>query len=71
MRESAERDFWSHKGSLETVTSLKYRGRVLTVADDNWLAVVGNLNEAQKVWERILRILGQEGSNPRVSGVFF
>ena len=43
----------------------------MTVADDNWLAVVGNLNEAQKVWERILRILGQEGSNPRVSGVFF
>ena len=33
--------------------------------------MVVNLRKAQKKWARILRILGWEGGNTRVSGIFF
>ena len=42
----------------------------MTAADDNWLAVVGNLKKAWKRWDRLTSILGQEGANPRVSRIF-
>ena len=41
------------------------------MADDDWPAVVGKLRKVRMIWERLARILGQEGSNPRVSGIFF
>ena len=37
----------------------------------DWMVVVGNLIKARKSWARLTRILGQEGANPRVSGIFF
>ena len=54
-----------------SVTSFKYMGRVLMVADDNWTEVAGNPRKARKSWARMARILGREGTNPRVSGIFF
>ena len=39
--------------------------------DNNWPAVVGNLKKERKSWARMTRILGREGSNPRVSRMFF
>ena len=38
--------------------------------DDKFLAVLGEIWKAQKIWERIARILGWEGSSPQVSGMF-
>ena len=43
------------------VTSFKYLGRVMTVGEDNWSAVVGNLRKDQKIWARLTRILVREG----------
>ena len=43
----------------------------MMVGDDDWPAVVGNLKKARKSWARMTRILGREGANPRVSGIFF
>ena len=43
----------------------------MTASDNYWPAVVGNLQEAQKIWYRLSRILGREGSSPMVLGVFF
>ena len=56
---------------LETVTSFKYLEWVLTAADDEWPAVVGNLKKVSKSWAKMTRILGWEGDNPRVLGIFF
>ena len=71
MRDSAERDFHTYVRPLETVTLFKYLGQVLTKGDDDWTEVVGNLKKEQKNWEQLSRIQGQEGANPRVSGMFF
>ena len=71
MRKSVERDFQDYRSPINTVTSFKYLWWVLTVAYENWSALVGNLKKARKIWSRLTRILGQEGANPRVSGVFF
>ena len=33
--------------------------------------VVGNPRKAREKWDRLLRILGREGENMRVLGIFF
>ena len=40
------------------------------MVDENCLAVVGNLKKVRNSWARLTRILGQEGYNPRIYGVF-
>ena len=69
LRESVERAFQTYIRPLETVTSFKYMGRVLMAADYECPAVVRNFSRVQKNWERLVRILGLEGANPRVLGV--
>ena len=49
------------------VTLFKYLGQVLMAGDYNWTTVVLNLKKARKSWTRLMRILGREGANPRVS----
>ena len=71
MQESEDRAFQAYARPLETVTSFKYMGRVLTTAENDEPAVVGNLRKAHKNWSRLTRILGQEGASPRVSGDVF
>ena len=53
------------------VTSLKYLGRVILAAEDDWAAVVNKFSRARKVWSRMLRILSKEGASPKVSAFFF
>ena len=55
---------------MENVTAFRYLGRVMTAGDDDWPAVVGNLQEERKSWERLLLILIREGADPKVSGNF-
>ena len=55
---------------LAMVPSFKYLERVLMEEYDDCPVVVGNLRNAQKSWERLKRILGWEGTNPYVSGIF-
>ena len=43
LRESSERAFQAYGAPLENVTSFKDLGRVMTVGDDYWPEVVGNL----------------------------
>ena len=71
LREISERAFQAYGGQLETVTAFKYLGRVMTTRDDNWPAVAGNLRKSWKSCTRMTRILGQEGADPRISGLFF
>ena len=55
--ESIERAFEAYVAPLETVTSFKYLGQVMTAVDDDWHAVVGNLRRARKSWGELLQIL--------------
>ena len=48
LRESSQRAFQAYGEPLETVTSFKYIGRVLTAGDDDCPAVAGNLRNARK-----------------------
>ena len=71
LRDSTKRTFEAYRNPIETVTTFKYLGRVMTVEDDDWPAVAGNLLMAQKSWGRLARILSREGGEKRVSGNFF
>ena len=56
---------------MVAVLEFKYLGRVLMESDENWPEVVGNLSKGQQRWVQMLRILGQEGAEPRTSGNFY
>ena len=56
---------------LQNFSTFIYLGRVLTVGDDDWLAVVGSLEKARKRWGQLYRILSREGADPKVSGKFY
>ena len=71
LRDSTERDFEAYGKPLETVSTFKYLGRVMTAGDDDWTAVAGNLVKARKSWGSLPQILGREGADKRVSGNFF
>ena len=43
----------------------------MKAADENCLELVGNLWKVRKIWVRMARILRQEGTSPRVFGMFF
>ena len=42
----------------------------MTASDNDWPAVVGNLRKDRKIWSWLTKILGREGSSPRVLGMF-
>ena len=48
----------------------KYLGQLITESDDDWLTVVVNLRKAWTKWDRMLRIMGQEGENTWVLRIF-
>ena len=56
---------------METVTSFKYLGRVLTAGDDNWTEVEGKLRKTRKIWVRMTRILIRNGAELKILGLFF
>ena len=70
LQENLERAFQAYGAPLENVTELKYLGRVMTVGDDYWSEVTGNLQNDRKSWGRMSRILIQEGAYPKVLGYF-
>ena len=71
MRESAARSFQAYIRLLETVTYFKYLGRILKAPNDDFLAVLGNLQKDWKSWACMSIIMGREGASTRVSGILF
>ena len=57
LREISEKYFQAYVEPLQNVTVFMYLGRVMTVGDDEWPVVVGNLHKSRKCWGRLLRIL--------------
>ena len=71
LRDSTERAFKAHGKPLETVTTFKYLGRLMTAGDDDWPEVAVNLVKSWKSWGRQSRIVSREGADKRVPGNFF
>ena len=43
----------------------------MTANDDDWPEVVGNPGKARRSWGRLYRVLGREGSDPKVLRNFY
>ena len=71
LRDSIERAVEAYGKPLETVSTFKYLGRVMTAVDDYCPEVEGNLVKARKSWWRLSRIISREGADKRVSRNFF
>ena len=54
-------DFKAYGYHLVMVSLFRYLGRILMVVDNDWPAVISNLRKSQKVWDRLLWIMGSEG----------
>ena len=44
---------------------------MLKAGNDDWIAVIGNLGKARKIWGRFSRILSREGADLKVLGNFY
>ena len=56
---------------MEAMSEFRYLGRLLTAMDDDWPEVVGNIWKARVSWGRLVRVLGREGADPKVSRSFY
>ena len=65
LREATARAFSAYGRPLEMVTSFRYLVRVISAADNDWLAVVRNLSRTRVVWRKMARILSREGASLR------
>ena len=70
-RDNLEREFSAYGQPMETVTEFRYLGRILAATDNDWLAVAGNINKAQRSWGRLAWVLVREGADPKVSRTFY
>ena len=53
------------------VTSFKYLERVLSAADDDWIAMVHNLQRTHHKWAWLFRVLIREGEDARTPGKIY
>ena len=70
-RENSERSFHAYGKPMEAVLEFRYLRRLLTAIDDDWPAVAGNIRKSQVSWGRLVRVLGREGADPKVSRSFY
>ena len=63
--------FQAYVRALELETSFKYLGWIMTASYEYWPSFVGDLRKLRKIWVCLYIILGREGVDPRVSGMFF
>ena len=70
-RKNTERTFLAYGKPMAAVLEFRYLGRLLTTTDDDWPEVAGNIQKARMIWERLARVLGREGADPKVSRSFY
>ena len=70
-RKNAERAFHTHGKSMVAVSEFHYLRRLLAATDDDWPAVAGNIRKLRMRWGRLARVMGREGSDPKVSRSFY
>ena len=70
-REGAATVLTAYGFPLAPLSSFKYLGRILSASDDYWPVVVQNLRQVCKKWVRLMWMLGREGEDARILGVFY
>ena len=50
---------------IEGVETFKYLGRILERSNGDWPAVLWNVGKDHRVWNRLGKLLGQEGVEPQ------
>jgi hypothetical protein len=63
--------FSVHGIPLESVSTFKYLGRLLSSTDDDWPTIYKNLSKARKRWGMVSRLLVQDNADPKTSGIFY
>ena len=53
------------------MSSFKYLVRLLAASKNNWPDIIANLQSYKKIWSRLDRILGQEGTDTNTLGCFY
>ena len=56
---------------MEAVSEFFYLGQLLTATGYDWPVVAGNIRKARVSWGRLVRVLGREGADPKVSRIFY
>ena len=56
---------------IESVSSFKYLGQVLSANDDNLPAVLSNIQKAQQRWGQVAQLLVHEGASVKTMGYFY
>ena len=56
---------------MEVGTEFRYLGRILTATDDDWLAVAGNIQKVRRSLGRMVKVLGREWADLKVSRTFY
>jgi hypothetical protein len=56
---------------IETLTSFRYLGHIITSMDDDWEAARLNLFNARNQWMTISRVLTRSSASPRISALFY
>ena len=56
---------------IEWVETFKCLGRILDQYDYDWPAVLKKFGKDRRVWNRLGKLLRQEGAEPRVSAIFY
>ena len=70
-RAGDETSFTADGIPLNQFIDFKYLGRIITVTDDDWPAVVSNLRKARQKWARFTGFLGGEGVHARTLGQIY
>jgi hypothetical protein len=65
------RTFTIRDQPIETVTTFRYLGRILTSSDSDWAAARSNLTKSRQRWTNISRILARESATSRISALFY
>jgi hypothetical protein len=69
--QASQRTFSIQNQPIETVTSFRYIGRIITSSNSDWEAAKFNLHKARTRWMNISRILTRTSASPRISSLFY
>ena len=65
------RVFSAYGTLLTLVSSFRHLGLTLSSTNDNWPVVERNIYRARGKWERLVKMLGREGSDNIIVGRFY
>ena len=53
------------------VSSFNCLGTLIAALENDWPKVIANIRKARKKWAHLLRVMGREGEDDRMLGIFY